>query len=236
MNFLCVSVFLLRPCHNTKPQREQSGIHSNTSWLLLILLQGNDSTQCKVAEQVRQYCITSLEGPQSVSYYPPHPLHPIETAKVGYCPKSWPVLFTIITLKSDSWFRSTGYFCGRLYRSGVLMSSSGAVANGVVSGVRSKRPRWDYHSQGGLRKVLPAQALRVQATHFRGQGKLSNEQPGLSLPCFKDYTVLYYNKALISIQTYVPQRHICLISERIQEGIRNSPPCCNLTLSLHYFV
>lgn len=126
----------------------------------------------------------SLEGPQSVSYCPPNPPFPIEAAKVGYCPKSWPVLFTIITLKSDSWFRSTGDFCGRLYRSGVLMSSSGAVANGVVSGVRSKRPRRDYHSQGGLRKVLPAQALRVRATHFRGQGKLSNEQPGLSLPCF----------------------------------------------------
>lgn len=148
MNFLCVSVFLLRPCHNTKPQREQSSVHSNASWLLLILLQSNDSTQCKVAEQVRQYCIMSIEGPQSVSYYPALPLFPIETAKIGYCPKSWPVLFTIITLKSDSWFRSTGDFCGRLYRSGVLMSSSGAVANGVVSGVRSKRPRWDYHSQG----------------------------------------------------------------------------------------
>lgn len=82
------------------------------------------------------------------------------------------------------------------------MSSSGAVANGVVSGVRGKRPRWDYHSQGGLRKVLPAQALRVRATHFRGQGKLSNEQPGLSLPSFKDYTILhYYSKVPISIQT-----------------------------------
>lgn len=32
---------------------------------------------------------------------------------------------------------------------GVLMSSSGAVANGVVSAVRSKRPRRDYHSRGG---------------------------------------------------------------------------------------
>lgn len=124
---------------------------------------------------------------------------------MGYCPKSWPVLFTIITLKSDSWFRSTGDFCGRLYRSGVLMSSSGAVANGVVSGVRGKRPRWDYHSQGRLRKVLPAQALRVQETHFRGQGKLSNEQPGLSLPCLKDYAALQYSKASISI-TYVMQK------------------------------
>lgn len=142
--------------------------------------------------------IMSFEGLKSVSYCPPSPLFPVETAKVGYCPKSWPVLFTIITLKSDSWFRSTGDFCGRLYRSGVLMSSSGAVANGVVSGVRSKRPRWDYHSQGWLRKVLPAQALRVRATHFRGQGKLSNEQPGPSLPCFKDYTILhYYSKTSI---------------------------------------
>lgn len=146
----------------------------------------------------------SLEGLQSVSYCPPFP---IGTAKVGYCPKSWPVLFTIITLKSDSWFRSTGDFCGRLYRSRVLMSSSEAVANGVVSGVRGKRPRWDYHSHGGLRKVLPAQALGVRATHFRGQGKLSNEQPGLSLPSFKDYTMLHlYNKAPVSIQTYVMQK------------------------------
>lgn len=30
--------------------------------------------------------------------------------------------------------------------------------------------------RGQPRKVLPAKALRVQATHFRGQGKLSNEQ------------------------------------------------------------
>lgn len=97
--------------------------------------------------------------------------------KVWDCPKSRPVLLTIITLKSDSRFRRTDDFCGRLYRSVVLMRSSGAVANGVVSGVRGKRPRWDYHSHGGLRKVLPAQALRVWATHFRGQGKLSNEQP-----------------------------------------------------------
>lgn len=83
----------------------------------------------------------SLEEPRSLSYGPPNPPFPIETAKVGCCPKSWPELFTIITLKSDSWFRSAGDFCGRLYRSGVLMSSSGAVANGVVSGVRGKRPR-----------------------------------------------------------------------------------------------
>lgn len=133
----------------------------------------------------------SLEGPQSVTYCPPNPICPIETAKMGYCPKSWPVLFTLITLKRDSWFRSTGEFCGRLYRLVVLMSSSGAVANGVVSGVHSKRPHRDYHSQGGLRKVLPAQALRVQATHFRGQGKLSNEQPDCSHSFFKDYTTLY---------------------------------------------
>lgn len=160
------------------------------SWLLLILLRGSGSTQHKVSEQVIQYIYNmSLEGPQSVRYCPPNPLFPIDTPKVGYCPKSWPVLFTLITLKSESWFRSTGDFCGRLYRSMVLMSSSGAVANGVVSGVRGKRPRWDYHSQGGLRKVLPAQALRVRATHFRGQGKLSNEQPGLSLSSFKDYTM-----------------------------------------------
>lgn len=52
-------------------------------------------------------------------------------------------LLTIITLKSDSWFCSAEDFflwppvsIGR-----VLMSSSGAAANGVVSGVRSKRPR-----------------------------------------------------------------------------------------------
>lgn len=31
---------------------------------------------------------------------------------------------------------------------------------------------------GGGRKVLPAEAFRVRATHFRGQGKVSNEQPG----------------------------------------------------------
>lgn len=128
------------------------------------------------------YKIVSFEGLRSLSSCPPNPLFPIETEKVGYCPKTQPVLFTIITQKSDSRFHSTGNFCGRLYRSGVLMSSRGAVANGVVSGVRGKRPRWDYHSQGGLRKVLPAQALRVWATHFRGQGKLSNKQPGLSYP------------------------------------------------------
>lgn len=150
--------------------------------------------------QCKWYNIMFWEGPQSVSYCPSSPFLPIETGKVGYCPKSWPALFTIITLKSDSWFRSTGDFCGRLYRSGALMSSRGAVANGVVSGVRGKRPRWDYHSQGGLRKVLPAQALRVRATHFRGQGKLSNEQPGLCLPLFfKDFTIVQYSKASISI-------------------------------------
>lgn len=172
-----------------------------------------------------------------VSSCPPNPLFPIETAKEGFCSKSWPVLFTIITLKSDSWFRSTGDFCGRLYRSGVLMSSSGAVANGVVSGVHSKRPRWDYHSQGGLRKVLPAQALRVQATHFRGQGKLSNEQPGLSLPCFKDYTIMYYTT---TIKLWSPYKHMCckdifIMSDHMQERIRNSPPSCNFTLSLQFF-
>ena len=158
--------------------------------------------------QNKWYNMVSWERPRSVSYCPSNPLFPIETAKVGYCPKSWPVLFTIITLKSDSRFRSTGDSCGRLYRSGVLMSSSGAVANGVVSGVRGKRPRWDYHSQGGLRKVLPAQALRVRATHFRGQGKLSNEQPGLSLPCFKDSTTPHNTKASV---TYVMQIQAALI-------------------------
>lgn len=52
------------------------------------------------------------------------------------------VLFTVITLKSDSWFRSAEDFsvAARIDRR-VLMSRSGAVANGVVSGVRSKRPR-----------------------------------------------------------------------------------------------
>lgn len=40
------------------------------------------------------------------------------------------------------------------------MSSSGAVANGVVSGVRSKRPRRDYHSQGGPRKVFASPSPR----------------------------------------------------------------------------
>lgn len=89
----------------------------------------------------KSYNIMSLEGPRTLCYGPPNPLFSIEAAKVGYCPKSWPELFTKITLKSDSWFRSAGDFCGRLYRSGVLMSSSGAVANGVVSGVRGKRPR-----------------------------------------------------------------------------------------------
>lgn len=177
--------------------REQSSVYSNASWLLLILLQGNDSKEHKVSEQVVQYNVLRRA---SVSYCPPDPLFPIETAKVGYCPKSWPVLFTIITLKSDSWFRSTGDFCGRLYRSGVLMSSSGAVANGVVSGVRGKRPRWDYHSQGGLRKVLPAQALRVRATHFRGQGKLSNEQPGLSLLALR--TIPYYTTTIMHKSPY----------------------------------
>ena len=59
------------------------------------------------------------------------------------------------------------------------MSSRRAMANGVVSGVRGKRPHRDYHSQEALGEVWLAQALRVQATHFRGQGKGSNEQPCL---------------------------------------------------------
>lgn len=176
MNFFCVSIFL----HQPPNPREQSRVGSNAFWLLLTLQQGNDSTQYKVSEQLVQNNV--LWRATVTQFLPPNPLFPIGTEKVGYCPKSQPVLFTVITLKSDSQFHSTGNFCGRLYRSGVLMSSRGAVANGVVSGVRGKRPRWDYHSQGALRKVLPAQALRVWATHFRGQGKLSNEQPGLSYP------------------------------------------------------
>lgn len=191
--------------------------------------------------QNKSYNMMFLEGPQSVRYCPSNPLFPIErTAKVGYCPKSCLVLFTIITLKSDSWFRSTGDFCGRLYRSRVLMSSSGAVANGVVSGVGGKRPRWDYHSRGGLRKVLPAQALRVRATHFRGQGKLSNEQPGLFLPSFKDYTILHYcSKAPISIQTYGMQRKntrlfLCIFSY-IQQQIITGETHHPVATLLYYF-
>lgn len=50
---------------------------------------------------------------------------------------------------------------------------------------------------GAARKVLPARALRVQATHFRGQGKLSNQQSGPSSPplALKDYIVLFYSAA-----------------------------------------
>ncbi len=187
----------------------------------------------------------SFEGPQSVSQSviaPPNPLYPIEAAKVGYCPMSRPVLFTIITLKSDSWFRSTGDFCGRLYRSGVLMSSRGAVANGVVSGVHSKRPRWDYHSQGGLRKVLPAQALRVRATHFRGQGKLSNEQTGLSLPCFKGYNIIRYcSKAWNFMQMYIKAEQtyvhtdISFLFQSIHEGIITEESHHTVAALLYHF-
>ena len=93
--------------------------------------------------------------------------------------KSQPELFTIIT-RVVARFRSTGDSCGRLYRLlGVLMSRRRAMANGVVSGVRGKRPHRDYHSQEALGEVWLAQALRVLATHFRGQGKGSNEQPCL---------------------------------------------------------
>lgn len=154
---------------------------------------------------------------------------------MGHCPKSWPVLFTIITLKSDSWFRSTGDSCGRLYRSGVLMSSSGAVANGVVSGVRGKRPRWDYHSQGGLRKVLPAQALRVRATHFRGQGKLSNEQPGLPLPCFQDQTILHNSKPSTTYVMQIQTTRPTLIILLIQEGIVTGETCHPVANWLYHF-
>lgn len=178
----------------------------------------------------------SLEGPQSASYCPPNPPFPTETAEVGYCPKSRLLLFTIITLKSDSWFRSTGDFCGRLYRSRVLMSSSGAVANGVVSGVGGKRPRWDYHSQGGLRKVLPAQALRVRATHFRGQGKLSNEQPGLLLPSFKDYTIVTVKLQPLYKPTWCKDEdtRVLLLSLHTKADYkwRSSPPCRDRTLLL----
>lgn len=157
--------------------------------------------------QNKWYNIMPLEEAWVRHLLPFHTLH-FQQQKWGTAPKSGPVLFTLITLKSDSWFRSTGDFCGRLYRSGVLMSSRGAVANGVVSGVRSKRPRWDYHSQGEVRKVLPARALRVRATHFRGQGKLSNEQPGLSFLFFKDYTILHYhNTAAMKANVMRKSRH-----------------------------
>ncbi|CAL8255789.1 unnamed protein product [Lota lota] len=59
------------------------------------------------------------------------------------------------------------------------------MANGVVSGVRGKRPHRDYHSQEAPGEVWPAQPLRVLATHFRGQATRSqhlgsNYNPGLS--------------------------------------------------------
>ncbi len=192
--------------------------------------------------QNKWYNVMSLEGPQSVSYCPPNPLFPIETAKVGYCPKSWPGLFTIITLKSDSWFRSTGDFCGRLYRSGVLMSSSGAVANGVVSGVRSKRPRWDYHSRGDWERFCQPKPSGCER-HTSGV-KVNYQMNSQAFPSLALRTIPYYTVQSPCKPMWCKDRTANVLwyfsyfsaYTRGDYNGRNSPPCCNLTLSLQFFV
>lgn len=64
------------------------------------------------------------------------------------------------------------------------MSSSGAVANGVVSGVRSKRPRRDYHSQGGLR------GCERHTSGVKVNYQMNSQ--AFPSPVFKDYSILYY--------------------------------------------
>lgn len=82
---------------------------------------------------------------------------------------------------------------------GVLMSSSGAVANGVVSAVRSKRPRRDYHSQGGQRERFcqPEPSGCKRHTSEVKVNYQTNSRAPLPLPRFKDYIALFYSAALL---------------------------------------
>lgn len=86
---------------------------------------------------------------------------------------------------------------------GVLMSSSEAVANGVVSAVRSKRPRRDYHSQeggeGGQRERFcqpePSGCKRHTSevkVNYQTNSRAPLPRPS---PRFKDYIVLFYSAA-----------------------------------------